>query len=246
MSGTFFNDEYINTTVKNYLEKNLEKYSNVKYAYAIMNKKNPAQFCIISNRMEWFAIYTENNYQFIDPVLITAAQRVAPFAWDENIAINSGLKIPRIFDSARSYDFINGYTFVLHDPAHNLAVLSVIIDKDCDSNMEKEIINNKPELQMLLINAHEKLLSLHQDMNNNAENEKIDKEIFSKRENEIIYWASMGKTYQEIALILGIKLSTVKFHIGNAVKKLGVTNARHAIRLGIELQLIRPVLTDIK
>ena len=56
----------------------------------------------------------------------------------------------------------------------------------------------------------------------------------------------MGKTYQEIALILGIKLSTVKFHIGNAVKKLGVTNARHAIRLGIELQLIRPVVTDIK
>ena len=246
MSGTFFNDEYINTTVKNYLEKNLEKYSNVKYAYAIMNKKNPSQFCIISNRMEWFSIYTENNYQFIDPVLITAAQRVAPFAWDENIAINSGLKIPRIFDSARNYDFINGYTFVLHDPGNNLAVLSVIIDKDCGSNMEKEIINNKPELQMLLINVHEKLLTLHQEMNNNAENEKIDKEIFSKRENEIIYWASMGKTYQEIALILGIKLSTVKFHIGNAVKKLGVTNARHAIRLGIELQLIRPVVTDIK
>jgi len=89
-------------------------------------------------------------------------------------------------------------------------------------------------------------LLLYQDVNSIADNEKIDKEIFSKRENEIIYWASMGKTYQEIALILGIKLSTVKFHIGNAVKKLGVTNAKHAIRLGIELQLIRPVLPDAK
>lgn len=246
MSGAFFNDECINTSVKNYLENRLEKYSNIKYAYAIMNKKNPAQFGIISNRMEWFAVYTKNNYQFIDPVLITAAQRVLPFAWDENIVINSGLKIPRIFDSARDFDFINGYTFVLHDPHNNLVVLSIIIDKYCGGKMEETIINSKPELQMLLIETHEKLLSLYQDLNTNAEKENIDKEIFSKRENEIIYWASMGKTYQEIASILGITLSTVKFHIGNAVKKLGVTNARHAIRLGIELQLIRPVLPDAK
>ncbi|MEG7344004.1 LuxR C-terminal-related transcriptional regulator, partial [Serratia marcescens] len=34
---------------------------------------------------------------------------------------------------------------------------------------------------------------------------------------------------------------TIKFHMGNIVKKLGVANARHAIRLGMELQLIKPV-----
>jgi LuxR family quorum-sensing system transcriptional regulator ExpR len=56
----------------------------------------------------------------------------------------------------------------------------------------------------------------------------------------------MGKSYQEIALILGVKLTTIKYHIGNAVKKLGVTNAKHAIRLGMELQLIRPVLLDVE
>uniref|UniRef100_UPI00384ACE79 helix-turn-helix transcriptional regulator n=1 Tax=Brenneria izbisi TaxID=2939450 RepID=UPI00384ACE79 len=65
--------------------------------------------------------------------------------------------------------------------------------------------------------------------------------MFSHRENEILYWASMGKTYPEIAMILDIKISTVKFHIGNVVKKLGVLNAKHAIRLGVELQLIKPV-----
>lgn len=246
MSNLFFNNEFINSTIKDYLERKLDVYQNIEYAYAIMNKKNPAQFTIISNRMEWFQVYTENNYQFIDPVLITASHRVSPFSWDENIAIKSGQKIPKIFDMARNYDFINGYTFVLHDNNHNLVVLSIIIDKHSGGNMEEKIVKNKAEIQMLLITAHEKLLLLYQDVNSIADNEKIDKEIFSKRENEIIYWASMGKTYQEIALILGIKLSTVKFHIGNAVKKLGVTNAKHAIRLGIELQLIRPVLPDAK
>ena len=56
----------------------------------------------------------------------------------------------------------------------------------------------------------------------------------------MLYWASMGKTYAETADIAGISVSTVKFHIRNVVVKLGVSNARQAIRLGVELDLIRP------
>lgn len=119
MSNSFFNDELINTTIKNHLEGKLSEYSNVKYAYAIMNKRNPANFAIISNGTEWFEFYTENNYQFIDPVLITASRRIIPFSWDENIMIDPGLKLPRIFDMAKNYNVVNGYTFVLHDHNHN-------------------------------------------------------------------------------------------------------------------------------
>jgi len=245
VSNLFFNNEFINTSIKNYLEKRLKEYNNIKYAYAIMNKRNPADFAIISNRTEWFEFYTKNNYQFIDPVLITASHRVTPFSWDENIMISSGLKLPKIFDMARNYNVINGYTFVLHDHNHNLVVLSIIMDKYCDDNIEEIIKNNQDKLQMLLITTHEKLTKLYQELNDTSYFDKINqKELFSPRENEIIYWASMGKSYQEIALILGIKLTTVKYHIGNAVKKLGVTNAKHAIRLGVELKLIRPVLPD--
>lgn len=210
-----------------------------------MSKRNPADFAIISNRTEWFEFYTSNNYQFIDPVLITASHRVTPFSWDENIMISSGLKLPKIFDMAKNYNVINGYTFVLHDHNNNLVVLSLIMDDSCDENIEATIKDNQHKLQMLLITAHDKLTALYHELNNTSDYDKISqKELFSKRENEIIYWASMGKSYQEIALILGIKLTTVKYHIGNVVKKLGVTNAKHAIRLGVELKLIRPVLPD--
>jgi LuxR family quorum-sensing system transcriptional regulator ExpR len=50
-----------------------------------------------------------------------------------------------------------------------------------------------------------------------------------------------GETYQEIAIILDVKARTIKFHIGNIVKKMGVTNAKHAIRLGAEWQLVKPI-----
>jgi LuxR family quorum-sensing system transcriptional regulator ExpR len=245
VSNFFFNNETINASIKEELERGLSKYNNIKYAYAIMNKRNPASFSIISNRTEWFEFYIKNNYQFIDPVLITASHRITPFTWDKDLEIGAGLKLPKIFDMAKNYNIINGYTFVLHDHHHNLVVLSIMLDKHCDADVEQQIDNNKAEIQMLLITMHGKMTTLYQEMSTPADFEKMNqREFFSKRENEIIYWASLGKSYQEIALILGIKLTTVKYHIGNAVKKLGVTNAKHAIRLGVELQLIRPLLAD--
>lgn len=245
MADLFFNNTAINSTIQSYLERKLTAYSQIKYAYAIMSKRNPASFSVISNRQEWFEVYTENNFQFIDPVLITALYRITPFAWDENIMLSQGVKAPKLFNMARNFNFINGHTFILHDQYNNLAVLSLIIDNDCDDNVEELILANSNKLQMVLMQTHEKLTLLYKEQSGKADfNEMHEKEIFSKRENEILYWASVGKSYPEIALILGIKLTTVKYHIGNAVKKLGVTNAKHAIRLGIELQLIRPVMPD--
>ncbi len=67
---------------------------------------------------------------------------------------------------------------------------------------------------------------------------------FSKRENEVIYWVSRGKTYPEISMILDIKIVTVKFHIGNILKKLEVYNVKQAIRICVERNLIEPVITE--
>ncbi|MEH0832465.1 LuxR family transcriptional regulator [Pectobacterium cacticida] len=235
-------NEIINNTIKNALGRKLKQYGDVKYAYMIMNKKNPSQVVIISNYpSQWVSTYKENNYQHIDPVILTAINKVAPFSWEDNIVINSKLKFSKIFNLSKEYDIINGYTFVLHDNNNNLATLSIMFEEHSPTDIENVIENNKDKLQMLLITIHEKITSLYKEITQNPQNRKQnDKAIFSQRENEILYWASMGKTYPEIALILDIKISTVKFHIGNVVKKLGVLNAKHAIRLGVELQLIRP------
>lgn len=244
MTSSFFDNESINEKTKRDLENSLISYNNIKYVYAIMNKRNPANFSVISNRMDWFELYTKSNFQFIDPVLITASSRITPFPWDENLIVESGVKFSKLFDAAKDYNIVNGYTFVLHDHHHNLVVLSFFLDALYSENRGK-LEKNKNKIQMLLITTHEKLITEYQNVSSARYFERInDKEIFSARENEVLYLASMGKSYPEIALILGVKLTTIKYHVGNAVKKLGVTNAKHAIRLGVELQLIRPVLLD--
>lgn len=54
-------------------------------------------------------------------------------------------------------------------------------------------------------------------------------EALSDREQEILHWLSKGRSYREIADVLGIKEGTVKVHIHNIYEKLHVTNSRQAI-----------------
>ena len=46
----------------------------------------------------------------------------------------------------------------------------------------------------------------------------------TRRERECLLWASRGKAQEEIAVILGLRPRTVRFHQENAMCKLGARN----------------------
>ncbi|WP_233976895.1 helix-turn-helix transcriptional regulator [Pectobacterium versatile] len=241
MSPLFSSSEIISRVIKCHFNENLDHYDGIKFSFMVLNKKNPSEMLIISSYPdEWVNLYKENKYQHIDPVVLASFNKISPFSWEKSLVINTRLQLAKIFDLSKKYNIINGYTFVLHDHGDNLAMLSIIVDSSYPDDVDTFIEEKKDTFQMLLIDAYEKIISLCREMIE-SKKQLNNKEIFSQRENEILYWASMGKTYLEVAIILGIKTSTVKFHIGNVVKKLGVLNAKHAIRLGVELQLIKPV-----
>ncbi len=49
------------------------------------------------------------------------------------------------------------------------------------------------------------------------------------REIEVLKWSAEGKTAAEVAIILDVKIRTVNFHIGSAIRKMGVTNKTSAV-----------------
>lgn len=242
MNTSFFKNEKINNIIKEYLDKKLREFTGINYAYAIVNKKDPSNTTIITNKNDWAEIYIENKYQLTDPVIITAANRILPFTWDENIVITSGLKLPKVFNMAKDYNIVSGYTFVVHDINNNFGLLSLMTHEYSDSDLEDKIESQQDRLQMLLLQAHDKLLSLYSEMRCIGEKPELHSMIFSKRESEVLYFASLGNTYKQIAIILGIQLTTVKFHSRNALKKLGVRNIRQGIKIALELQLIAPII----
>ncbi len=243
MFSAFAHNLTITQTLKDYIDRKLSPLGHPDYAYTVVRKKNPSEVLIISSYTdEWVNLYRANNFQLTDPVILTAFKRTSPFAWDENITLMSDLKFTKIFSLSRHYNILNGYTFVLHDQMGNLAALSFIIADHNQAELEERLSVDRGNLQMLLIDINEQMYRLVGGISarGRQNTSRKDTAIFTLRENEVLYWASMGKTYAEIAAIIDVSVSTIKFHMGNVVAKLGVNNARQAIRLGVELELIMP------
>lgn len=113
-------------------------------------------------------------------------------------------------------------------------MLSLYTEKDSDQLM-KCIRDHEDRLYLLFVSIHNRFLL--EKAQHNKLHEKMEKRLTS-REIEALHWASIGKTYREIATIMGITESTVKFHIGNLIVKLDVINAKHAIKKAADLHLL--------
>lgn len=234
-------EDNVSSIIKQHIEEALNAIGEFVWAYVVLSKRDMSCIYGVTNYpSEWVNYYKENGLQYNDPVVITALNRLTTFSWDENLPVAPGYNCHEIFSQARKFNITNGYTFVLHDFNNNLVTLSFIITPERSTEVTQDLIKNKGDISLLLASVHEKYLALT-SLSEKKTSDSIKKYHFTTRENQILYWTSMGKTYQETGIILGIKISTVKFHMANIVKKMEVTNARHAIRLGMERQLIKPV-----
>jgi len=220
--------------VKKMLEKEIGKYGKIIYSYVVMNKRNIDEIMIISNLGNNIPeTYIYNKYQAIDPVIIKALSRISPFVWDDSLKINSYWPMDKVF-IAEEYDIQCGHSFVLHDTYNNMVLLTFYYDKYLMVDTGDSIKKNEADIQQLLTHTHEMLLEVGGKYKEN----KTTATELTPREAEVLYWSSTGKTYAEVAWILQVSISTVKFHIKGVTQKLGVKNAKHAISLAKELNLI--------
>lgn len=88
------------------------------------------------------------------------------------------------------------------------------------------------ELYMLAL----KFLSAYRDVAvPSADPEMVE---FTRREIQCLKWAAAGKTDSEIATIMGVSAPTIRFHMTNASRKLGVSGRSQTIRLATTLGYI--------
>lgn len=80
---------------------------------------------IINNRPEWFEIYLERKYQFIEPVITHALRCIEDYFWKNKEILSGGYNLTRIFKESSEHKICQGHTFPLHDYLNNLVMLSV-------------------------------------------------------------------------------------------------------------------------
>jgi len=228
--------QLIKREIKLYLIRLFRNTNSFCFAYFMMNKSNSFPISIISDYpIGWLNQYRNYGYQKIDPVVLIASRNVSPFLWPDKPSI---IRHHSFFRLSKYYHLDSGYTFILHDGDNNLATFT-ISSRHGSADFYRLVQQNSEKFQMLLINTHEKVMGFHNARQPllSLNGEKLAVQQLSPREKEVLFWASVGKTYGEVATILAIREGTVKFHIRNVIVKLGVSNAKHAITRAVELKL---------
>lgn len=184
---------------------------------------------------DWMRAYVEADLQQVDPVMYRALTTLLPFRWEESLA---GRKYSdrelEVFAIASANGHREGGTIPVHGPGGEAGYLSVGLGMDRTTANELWQ-SHKADLQSLAIALHEvqrRFAGLASGAKNTI--------VLSSRERECLTWIARGLTVAQAAEHLGISSGTVRFHISNAAKKLGVSSRNHAAVRATQMQLIHP------
>lgn len=68
----------------------------------------------------------------------------------------------------------------------------------------------------------------------------------TEKEKTVLKWVMQGKSTSEIASIMKISERTVKYHIGNVMKKLNAENRAHAVAIAIQTDCLGEACAGLK
>ncbi|MGL4354284.1 MULTISPECIES: LuxR family transcriptional regulator [Aeromonas] len=182
----------------------------------------------------WVNRYGKENMLSRDPVIYLAMQRLLPIYWQdlhlEPILPNGALAL---MAEAKACGLHDGVSFPFRGTGGESGILSFITE---ENNLDIKAVS--PILRWVtdyIFNAGIRVVS---------STERTP--ALSAREVECLFWASEGKTAEEMGEILSLSARTVNYHIKEAVQKTNSVNRYQAIAKAAMGGLLRPDLTLAK
>ncbi len=138
----------------------------------------------------------------------------------------------RLFAEARDAGLgQQGLTIPIRGRHGETALFSITADVAAGT-WERYKRRHLPTLQILGVFFHDLVLR--------SEGFPQPRPALTSREAECLQWAACGKTFEDIADILGMTARAVKFHLDLARHKLCALNVTHAVARALSLQMIGP------
>jgi LuxR family transcriptional regulator, quorum-sensing system regulator BjaR1 len=176
--------------------------------------------------IDWYNIYTSNNYDLHDPVIRLCRQSVQPFEWAE-VAYDrqADRKAAEIMHGASQFDMTQGYCLPIHGLNGYEACLSM-------SGRHLDLTpQTKPAIHLMAMYAFERARGMMAPKNS--------PNPLTAREQETLCWAALGKSAADTGEILGVTERTITAHISSACHKLSAVNKTHAVARALQHRLIR-------
>jgi len=178
---------------------------------------------LVSNHPDcWQQLYRSHGYQCIDPFVRHARHCPLPFLW-RDVGARTSCRSPdaAFLACARRHgiDVCRGASIPVHARGEQLALLSVSQAVGC-GDVRDICLRDALLLSGVATTLHLRVGQLMAGCRPRS---------LTRRERECLLWASRGKAQDEIALILGLRPRTVRFHQENAMCKLGARNIAAAV-----------------
>jgi DNA-binding CsgD family transcriptional regulator len=175
----------------------------------------------------FFDHYRRQNYSPVDPVLKTSLLLARPFHWASIARQELEPAERQVLNDARDFGLRNCVSVPLHGAfgsTHYASYASPFEDEVTDATISR-------------VNAISVLFhSFYRNLPGRSAAPRPFVRL-SQREIECLKWIAQGKSSWDIGGILGISDNTVKFHVGNAMRKLRTTSRTvsviRAVRLGL-------------
>lgn len=178
----------------------------------------------------WQQLYRSHGYQCVDPFVRHARSCALPFLWrDVGARVSCCAADAAFLACARRHgiDVCRGASIPVHVRGEQLALLS-ISQAAGDGHGREICIRDALLLSGVATTLHLRVAQLVADCRHRS---------LTRRERECLLWASRGKAQEEIAVILGLRPRTVRFHQENAMCKLGARNIAAAVGMATALGL---------
>lgn len=205
-----------------------------KIVYSFMTDHNSiaqkAGHAVMSNYPhEWIQHYQENSYHQIDPVVYTGMNKCGAFTWEslENtMCLNKKQKL--FMREAEDIGLLHGVGIPLHRTIGEIA--GVGLASSTHFMITKDMLS---KIRCITEQFHHVYCELSQE--NLIQNKPIH---LTNKECEVLKWMANGKSNSDIADILHVSTSTIKFHQQNIYTKLSANDRVLAVTKAIHMKLI--------
>lgn len=177
----------------------------------------------------WFQRYVERRYADVDAVCRFSRTAINPFYWQdvpERLSASATSRL--VANEATDFGLMSGYVVPSYSRRHWQALVSFA----------------SPEKQLRLSRRQQTAVNLMSMMTvrcvENLRHPEVLEIVLSSREQEVLTWAAMDKTADEIADILRISTATVRKHLQNIRRTYGVSSTLGAVAVAMHRAHIAP------
>lgn len=183
---------------------------------------NEIPFVLSGYQKSWSEHYINNRYDLIDPTISLGFQNIAPLSWSD-ISYDS---VKTFRDESKDAGLLYGYTYPIRGCHGEKAIFCISSNKSI------------PIEAYLYVNAivpfiHQKIIDL--ELKNRL---YFRIPYLTEKEKAFIKWLAIGKTMEEISIIMNISYRTCADYSEKIKNKLNCTSRNQIISLVVSKNLV--------